>query len=149
MSLYVAAREGATPVAGEVLLALTTAVDEFAALKEIAVSGEATSSAVNRMAVRRSTSEGTTPTAQTPAKMTPWAQAALTAAATTFSAEPTTATVAAWTYAFNAFGGVVRWIAAPGQEIVIAGATSGNMELSLESSSGTGLVSCQLVWEEP
>ena len=150
MSFYAAAREGVTPVAGNVLLALTTGTDEFCKLTEIGVSGEGTSSTVNRMAVRRSTANGTTATTQTPQKNQPWSQAAITQAATTFTgAEPTTASVALWTYAFNVYGGVIRWIAAPGMELMILGSTAGNSEVSLESSSGTGQISCQLIWEEP
>lgn len=146
---YAAAREGATPVAGDVLLALTTAVDELARVSEVSVGGEATASAVNRMAVRRSTTNGVTPTAQTPSKMSPTSPASYTSGATTFTTQPVTAAAPAiWTYALNVFGGVVRWVAAPGQELIIEGATVGSSEISLESSSGTGLLSCQIVHED-
>jgi hypothetical protein len=149
MAQYIVAREGVTPVAGDVLLALTTGADELSLITEVAITGEATSSTVNRMAIRRSSTNGTTPTAQTPAKASPTSPAAYTSAATTFSAQPTTAAApAVWTYALNVFGGIARWVAAPRQEIVIEGATAGSSEVSLESSNGTGQLSAQIMFEE-
>lgn len=149
MAFYVIAREGVTPVAGAMLLSLTTGLQEIARINEVSIGGEATSSTVNRMAVRRSTTNLITPTAQTPAKMSSTSPAAYTDAATTAATEPVTAAAPAiWTYALNVFGAVVRWVAAPGQELLIQGATAGNNEASLESSSGTGLHSCQMVFEE-
>lgn len=149
MPQYVISREGATPTAGNVLLALVTDANEIARVTEIAIGGEATSSTVNRMVVRRSTTNGTTPTAQTPAKFSYTSQATIIAANTTFTGEPTTAALPGlWTFALNVFGGVVRWVAAPGQELYIEGATAGASEISLESSSGTGVVSCQIIFEE-
>lgn len=149
MAQYVIAREGVIPVAGAVLLALTSQANEICRVNEVSVGGEATSSTVNRMAVRRSTTVGSTATTQTPARMSPSAQATIIQGATTFTTEPTTAAAPAiWTYALNVFGGVVRWVAAPGQELWIEGATAGNSEISLESSAGTGTISCQVVFEE-
>ena len=149
MALYVVAREGATPTAAAMMLGLTTGLEEIARVNEVSIGGEATSSTVNRMAVRRSTTNLTTPTAQTPAKMSPTSPAAYTSGSTTASGEPTTAAAPAiWTYSLNVFGGVVRWVAAPGQELLIMGATAGSNEITLESSSGTGVISCQMVFEE-
>jgi hypothetical protein len=146
---YVTAREGVTPVAGDELLALTAATDKMARVREVAVMGEATASGVNRMAVRRSTTNAITPTAQTPAKISPTSPAAAITAATTHTTQPVTAAAPAlWTYALNAFGGIVRWVAAPEDEMWIEGGTAGNNEVSLESSSGTNLVSCQMIHEE-
>jgi hypothetical protein len=149
MALYAIAREGATPVAGNVLLALTTGLEEICRWGQITVQGEASTSTVNRMVVRRSTTNGTTPTAQTPSKLSPTSPAAYTSAATTVSGEPTTAALPGiWTRAFNAFGGIIQWTAAPGQELWNMGATAGSNESSLESSSGTGLISAEVVFEE-
>ena len=131
------------------LLSLTTGLQEIARANEISIGGEATSSTVNRFAVRRSTTNLTTPTAQTPAKMSSTSPAAYTDAATTATGEPTTAAAPAiWTYALNVFGGVIRWVAAPGQELLVQGATAGSNEYTLESSSGTGVISTQIVFEE-
>jgi hypothetical protein len=46
--------------------------------------------------------------------------------------------------AFNAFGGFVRWVAAPGEEIYYV-----NSEVvSMRSASGTSVVSSTIVFEE-
>ncbi len=151
MAFYVVAREGVTPVAGDVLLALTgDAVSEVGRINEVSVGGESGASNVNRMAVRRSTTNGVGPTTQTPAKMSPSSPAAYLSGATTFTTtQPSTAAAPAiWTYSLNTFGGVVRWVAAPGQELWVVGSAAGNSEVSLESSSGIGVISCQLVFEE-
>jgi hypothetical protein len=53
------------------------------------------------------------------------------------------------TLGFNAFGGIVRWVAAPGEEIGVLGNTASFGEVSLTSAStGTpGLMSSHLVFE--
>ncbi len=59
------------------------------------------------------------------------------------------ATLRLLTLGFNAFGGIVRWVAAPGEEIGILGNTASNGEISLSSgSAGTpGLMSAHIVYE--
>ncbi|HVJ31670.1 MAG TPA: hypothetical protein VND94_01030 [Terriglobia bacterium] len=51
--------------------------------------------------------------------------------------------------AFNAFGGILRWIAAPGEEIMTVGNTASNGEISVSSTSnGTpGLICSTLIYE--
>lgn len=53
------------------------------------------------------------------------------------------------TLGFNAFGGIVRWVAAPGEEIGILGNTQPNGEISLSSAStGTpGLMASHFIVE--
>ena len=53
------------------------------------------------------------------------------------------------TLGFNAFGGIVRWVAAPGEEIGILGNTASLGEVSLTSgSAGTpGLMSSHFIFE--
>jgi hypothetical protein len=53
------------------------------------------------------------------------------------------------TLGFNAFGGIVRWLAAPGEEIGILGNTASNGEVSLSSgSAGTpGLMASHFIYE--
>lgn len=50
---------------------------------------------------------------------------------------------------FNAFGGIVRWVAAPGEEIGVLGNTASFGEVSLTSAStGTpGLMSSHVIFE--
>ena len=150
MAKYVIAREGATPVAGNMMLGLTTGLQEIAKVTEIRIGGEAASSTKNRMAVRRSTSNLTTPTAQTPAKKSSTSPAAYTDASTTATGEPTTAAAPAiWTESLDAHGNTIHWIAPEEADaLLVQGATAGNNEITLESSSGTGVVSIEIVFEE-
>lgn len=50
---------------------------------------------------------------------------------------------------FNAFGGIVRWVAAPGEEISIVGATASLGEVSLSAFTGgtTGLMGAHMIYE--
>lgn len=149
MALYLISRENATPVAGDMMLSLTTGLQEICKVRGIMLGGEAGASTVNRMAVRRSTTNLITPTAQTPAKKSSTSPAAYTDAATTAGTQPVTAALPAlWTVSLNTFGGIVTWSAGPDEELLIQGATAGNNELSLESASGTGVLSGEMCFEE-
>lgn len=149
MPFYAAAREGVTPTAGNMLLGATTGLQEVGKLRDMAVDGEAASAGINRMALRRSTTNLTTPTAQTPADRGPSGSAPYIDYSTTATGEPTTAAApAAWTRALQAYGGSIRVQFPDGQEVIIQGATAGNNEVTLESSSGTNVISCEQVWEE-
>lgn len=50
---------------------------------------------------------------------------------------------------FNAFGGIVRWVAAPGEEISIVGNTQPLGEVSLSAYTGgtTGLMGSHIIYE--
>jgi hypothetical protein len=50
---------------------------------------------------------------------------------------------------FNAFGGIVRWLAAPGEEVGIVGdaVSLGSMSLSAFSGGSTGLISSHIIYE--
>lgn len=52
-------------------------------------------------------------------------------------------------WAFNAWGGVIRWVAAPGEEISIIGNTASLGEVSLSAFTGgtPGLLGSHLVYE--
>ena len=116
---------------------------------EVFVGGEATSSTVNRMALRRLSTNATTPTNQTPAPLN-YASAASNAQG--YVAAATGPTIASTAHllnlAFNAFGGLIRWVAAPGEEIYFGTATAPNAEINLDSISGTGLVSTDIKFEQ-
>lgn len=51
--------------------------------------------------------------------------------------------------AYNAFGGIVRWVAAPGEEVVIIGNAVNTGEISWSAFTGgtPGLMSCHTVYE--
>ena len=59
------------------------------------------------------------------------------------------ATLSKLNLTFNAFGGIVRWVAAPGSEIVTIGASANTGEISLSGYTGTtaGLVGAHILFE--
>jgi hypothetical protein len=120
---------------------------------EVYMGGLASASAPAQMLLARDSLAGTT--SLSGGTLTPLdpATAALAAPPVQFSTSTTkpqrSSTAQILDLGFNAFGGVVRWVAAPGQEIGILGNTQSNGEISLSSaSSGTpGLMSCHFIFE--
>src|SRR3990167_10163059 len=95
---------------------------------EIYMGGQATSSSPSLMIFSRDSTVQATPTAlttgQSNAALDP-ATAALAAAQVAFTASTTkpqrSATLGLLNLSYNAFGGIVRWVAAPGAEIGVLG----------------------------
>lgn len=109
---------------------------------EIIIGGEATASAVNRVVIQRAGTSITGNTAITPEKF----NSRSPAAAGTYGQGGTQALAgnAAKTWAFNAFGGFIRDVFAPGAELYYV-----NSEvISVRSASGTSTVSSTGVFEE-
>ena len=159
MAQYALGAQGWTPVAhadGASALAnnsyqgcRTTTAANTIRLVEVFVGGEATSSTVNRMAYRRVSTQVATPTAVTPGGLNPASQASLAAGYVAATTGPTIASTAhLLDLAFNAFGGVIRWVAAPGEELWQIGTAGPNTEGVFDSISGTGVVSSNLKLEE-
>jgi hypothetical protein len=48
---------------------------------------------------------------------------------------------------FNTFGGIVRWVAAPGSELITVGNTASLGEISISSKTGTGKTSGHVLFE--
>lgn len=125
---------------------------------EIYEGGQATSSAVNGMVFARHSVVATSPTALAagsvatdgfmPSNATTLSASCVTfVAATTGAIRSTTVTQARLNLSFNSFGGIVRWVAAPGEEWGILG-TGANVESSLHCVTGTpGLMGSHLVYE--
>jgi hypothetical protein len=109
---------------------------------ELIIGGEATASAVNRLSVQRAGTSITSNTAITPEKF----NSRSPAAAGVYGKAGTQSLVGnpMLTLAFNAFGGFIRWVAAPGEEIYYV-----NSEVvSVRSASGTSTVSSTGIFEE-
>lgn len=134
-----------------------SASTQFLNVLEIYEGGQAAASAINIMFFSRSTFVGTTPTAlSTPNSDGPMssASAALGTAVSTYVAastgpgRSTTATNARLNLSFNSFGGIVRWVAAPGEEWGIIGQTL-NAAPSLLSGYGAapGAMGAHIVYE--
>lgn len=121
-------------------------------IQEIYIGGEeASASSVNRMIFARDSTVGAT-------GISGGTLAALGASATaptvvvygnTSTTKPQrSSTLSLLNLAFNAYGGLVRWVAAPGFEISIVGNTASLGEASLSSASGTGKVSGHCLFEQ-
>ena len=107
---------------------------------EIIIGGEATASAVNRVACQRvSAFNGTTLTATAFRSRSGGARSNGAFGNTaSLSGNPTLV------LAFNALGGFVRWVALPGEEIIVQDAEI----FGLRSLSGTSTVSATMIFEE-
>jgi hypothetical protein len=125
---------------------------------EIYEGGQATASAVNIMVFARDLVLGSIPTAlATPNSDGPMntGTAALAAPPVTYVAAGTgpsritAATNAKLNLSFNAFGGIVRWVAAPGEEWTITGVSTSVSESSLSAFTGgsVGLMGGHIVYE--
>lgn len=124
---------------------------------EVQMGGQASASAPSIMELARdSTVAATSITAGTngrgPVALDP-ASAALAAPPLAVGASTTkpqrSATLSLLELSFNAFGGIVRWVAAPGEEIGVLGNTQPNGEVSLSAFTGgtPGLMSAHIVFE--
>jgi hypothetical protein len=129
----------------------TTATGAGSVVKvsEIYLAGEAGSSAVARVVVNRPsvapTGAGTPVVAE---KLDPASVAAAFEFNSTYaSSQATLSTNDVLILGFNAFGGVVRWLAMPEFEIVV-GSQGAVAYLSVRSRSGTSTVSGHIIVEE-
>lgn len=145
----VAHADGASSLANASYHAWRTTTASTLRVTEMFIGGEATSSTVNRMAARRLSTNATTPTDQVPAALNPLSGASVSQFYTAASTGPTIAsTVHLMNFAFNTFGGIIRWVAHPGEEIYFTAQTAPNGQGVLDSISGTGVVSTSVQFEE-
>jgi hypothetical protein len=148
MAFYNGSTAGRTPAVGTWALGMRSTDTSMQRVVEWYLGGEATSSTVNRMTVARSTTVGTGSTTIVANKHNPRSPAAVATVITEYTTQPTYAAVALATLAFNAFGGVVRWVAAPGEEMYVLGTADGDEEISIRSAAGTGTLSADMHFEE-
>lgn len=123
-----------------------------AAVSEIFLNGQATSSTVNQIAVARDSTVAT-------ATMSGGTLAALDPATANLGTNPIFFTTTSGTFpqrsstlyllslGFNAFGGIVRWVANPGYELGMLGNTASLGEISVSTVSGAGLMGGHLLFE--
>jgi hypothetical protein len=117
---------------------------------ELIIGGEATSSAVNRVQfVRGSATTTTTPTGYSSITATQF-NSRSPAAAGSYGSSVTAAVASTnlLVFAFNAFGGFIRWVAAPGEEIYCFGDGTNKEWVGMRSLSGTSTVSSTGIFEE-
>lgn len=108
-------------------------------LLEVYMGGQAGASSPSIMLVARDSTIGVTLSVGRFAALDP-ATAALAAPPVCFNTATTkpqrSATLSLLNLSFNAFGGIVRWVAAPGEEIGILGNTASFGEFSLSAFTG-------------
>lgn len=137
----------------------TNSASQLIQVQEIYIGGLSTSSAVQNMQYRRTGTAGTggatalaSPNSDGPMNTFAAAVTAAPIAAVTYVTNqpiPSNATtVARLNLAFNAFGGIVRWVAAPGEEWWHVGSGANqDSTLSNNTGSGTGTVSSHIIYE--
>ncbi len=125
---------------------------------EIYEGGQASSSSINGMQFARNITIATTPTALTSPTgsdgfmrtfaQTLGASAVCCVAASTGPARNTIGTQARLNLSFNSFGGIVRWVAAPGEEWGILGTVTLISASNLSAITGSsGLMGSHIVYE--
>lgn len=122
---------------------------------EVFIGGESTSSTVNAMALRRgvtTVSSGALSGANAIGRINP---RSLTTPAfgygQTYATTYPTAGNHALQLSLNTFGGIIRWVAAPGEEVAAIGAATllpDDADLTLSAITGTGIVSTHMIVED-
>lgn len=119
---------------------------------EVSMGGQAAASAPAYMVLARDSTVGATLSGGRQAALDP-ATAALAAPPVTFTTATTkpqrSSTLHLLVLPFNAFGGIYRWVAAPGEEIGMLGNAQPLGEVSLSGFTGTtpGLLGAHIVFE--
>ena len=119
---------------------------------EVFMGGQAAASAPTYMILARDSTVGATLSGARLAALDP-ATAALAAPPVAFNTATTkpqrSATLSLLGLGFNAFGGQVRWVAAPGEEIGMLGASASFGEVSLSALTGgtPGLMGAHIIFE--
>jgi hypothetical protein len=122
-------------------------------LWEVFMGGQAGASSPSIMVVARDSTVGATLTNNGTFVALDPATAALAAAPAPFSTSTTlpqrSSTLYLLNLSFNAFGGIVRWVYAPGEEVGMLGNTASNGELSLTAFTGgtPGLMGSHMIFE--
>ncbi len=134
-----------TPTVGDPNISLETAANEHALIMEWGFGGEVTASTLMRTGVHRA-AEGVGARTDVVDGIFIEGQAAAAAFLTSAynTTQPAVEAGPLWERAWNAHGGVIRWLAAPGQEVSLLGVAT----VSLENSVGTALSNYGFIWAE-
>ena len=122
-----------------------------ASVQETVLGGYASSSTPMQTAIYRTTSGGTTPpaagnVARLDQTLTAPGNSASFYANAAWGTGPTLAAGALFGTAWNSYGGVVRWLAAPGEEWDLA--LSATAAIVCSAQNGVGVSSYSVVWTE-
>ena len=142
-------RSIATPSTTDDNWGITAGASKSGKILEVHWGGEMTTSTAMCTRVARSSGQTGATTTGNVAKLHPNAPTNGLAFETTFATtQPTLDAGDLFTESWNAHGGVVRWLAAPGEEFVIIGAATETV-ISCRNTVGTSGVSTYgTIWEE-
>jgi hypothetical protein len=150
MPFYTNSASPAAPGTTNDILTLTAASGRRAALHEISICGLGTSSAANELGVFRPGGLGVTPTNQTSQKVDPDSGACSATVATAWSTQPSIGSVAVLRLGANSNGGIYRWVAKPGTEVIVRGdSLTSHSQLSMRlTTGGAGPMAMHIMFEE-
>lgn len=130
----------------------TNGAGNFCKVREAYIGGEATSSTPSAMCVRRHTTSAVTVTLKAPSPLFAGGSAATHRGFQTAGTQPVVALLATIEHVLNLglnlFGGIVRWVAAPDEDIWVYGTAANTQEISISPVTGTGVASAHFVMEE-
>jgi len=162
MAMYSAAKQSwataavadsATATIGQVH-GVRSAINSMYKINEVFIGGESVASAVNAMVLARTSTPVSSGAISvgTITQLHPQSAASTVAAGSTYATTyPTVGTLHALNLSLNCFGGIIRWVAAPGEEIVILAPGTvafGDGEVTLRAVTGTGTISDHIVLEQ-
>lgn len=137
-----------TPSTSDDNWGLTAGSSKSGKVIEVSWGGELTTSTAAQTRVTRSSGQTGATTTGNVEKLHPNSPTNGLAFETTFATtQPTLDNGDLFTTSWNFHGGVVRWLAAPGEEFVIIGAATETV-ISCRNSVGTSTSSYGTVWEE-
>lgn len=123
--------------------ALDAAANEHGSIWEVRMSGQSTVTTAMETRVSRSAS-GVTPVSGDVQKRHPKSDPNKIAFVKDWTTHPTLTAGALFAESWNSHGGVVRWLAAPGEELIIIGAE----QISCRPVVGLGVSTYTAVWDE-
>lgn len=134
MSRYAGSVAGITPATANDNWALdTTSTSVGGSVLEVSWGGEVTTSTAMRTRIARASTQGTTTTAGNVQKIHSRAPTnTIVFATSAWTTQPTLSAGGLFETSWNAHGGVVRWLAAPGEEFIIIGSAG------ISCRNGTG-----------
>lgn len=145
MARYTGSRQSITPSLTNDNYTLVTGVAESGRVLEVSWGGEVTTSTLMNTRIARSSGQAGAETAGAVAKTHPNSATNLISFVTTFATtQPTLDSGSLFQTSWNAHGGVVRWLAAPGEEFVLLPSAG----ISCRNGTGTALSSYHIIWEE-
>ena len=148
MARYSGVVRSITPSTTDDNWVLAAGASESCKVNEVHWGGEVTTSTAMHTRVARSSGQTGNTTAGSVAKIHPNSVTNVVSFGTTFATtQPTLDAGDLFAESWNAHGGVVRWLAAPGEEFVLLGAAT-ELCLSCRNSVGTATSSYGTIWEE-